>query len=169
MHPLHGGCGWLSRVLQLNILIAPLLKVPPVSDQSVTTPAGHSVRSQSDNENGAAARKAAELLFKRSANESNSHAIGITTSLPHRPAKRSPRILPAITTSPQSPGGEPEGLKHATPSRQRRTRKSADIPTSEYRRIRTLVEYGLTVDQASELYGVPQGKILSIIGPRQEV
>jgi hypothetical protein len=43
-------------------------------------------------------------------------------------------------------------------------RRATKIPASEFARIRTLAEYGITLEQLAENYGVSAGEIERIVG-----
>jgi hypothetical protein len=110
------------------------------------------------------AREAAEAIFnpkppsagvERERSEGD-HAAG-TTQLP----VRVPRIL-AVSAPPPGPAGEPEPAAKPTPLP--RKQHGAEIPQTEYSRIRTLASHGMTVSQVAELYAVAESEIHRIIG-----
>jgi hypothetical protein len=56
------------------------------------------------------------------------------------------------------------GPKPPKPRRVVATKRAPKIPASEFARIRTLAEYGMTLEQLAENYGVSVGEIERIVG-----
>jgi hypothetical protein len=109
-----------------------------------------------------AAREAAEALFKPKAPPAKAEPSTpqATPSATDLPAVRKPRIF-AIPER-KAPAGElpkPIAKARSKPSKVRQKR----IPRSAHRRVRVLVEYGMTVEQVSELYGVSVSFIAAIV------
>jgi hypothetical protein len=125
-----------------------------------------------DRPQGGSARHAAEALFKPKAPAApvppsspaspSSPATGAAPS--EQPPPRKPRILTSAKAEVERPAPEPPV---AAPEQERTTRERASIPPSEYGRIRTLVTYGMTPDQAAALYGASLSEIRRIIGDKE--
>ena len=113
--------------------------------------------SPSGREDNNRARQAAEALFapKRS-NADPSTAEDIGSAQQH---SRKPRVLSAVTAMTQPRHEEPTKppLRHK-PRRQRKR-----VPVSQIARLRTWVNYGMTVHQASDMYGVSVTEIERIL------
>jgi hypothetical protein len=73
-----------------------------------------------------------------------------------------PRVVPMSQAAPQRP--EPEvsaGLPktgHAVTGR-----PATEVPVSEYRRVRTLAKYGMTVEEVAGLYEITSSEVRRII------
>src|SRR5262245_57985765 len=90
------------------------------------------------------ARRAAEALF---APKPEAHKPPVSD--PGQPLEtRKPRVLPALTPAPIRHEIVDIPAASAPPA-------APEIPARESQRIRTLVKYGMTVEQVAELYGVP--------------
>jgi hypothetical protein len=98
-----------------------------------------------DSERTASARQAAEALFtpKRQPAEP-SVSDGVPSA--ERPARK-PRVLPILSPAPVR---EKEIAAPVNPE----PRTTGQIPRSQHARIRTWVNYGLTIPQVAEVYGV---------------
>jgi hypothetical protein len=97
-----------------------------------------------DREQIMSARQAAEALFTPKPELAEQ-----SVSDPSQSAKaRKPRVLPILPAGPirQQSAVLPATSEPATPP---------DIPAKKAARVRTLVEYGMTVSQVADIYGVP--------------
>jgi hypothetical protein len=107
-----------------------------------------------DRERTASARQAAEALFtpKRQPTESSA-----SDSVPsdERPARK-PRVLAILSPAPVR---NEQAAAPVDPE----PRTTRQIPRSHHARIRTWVEYGMTVPQVAEVYGVAVGVIERIL------
>ena len=113
----------------------------------------HSVRGD-DRERMTSARQAAEALFtpKRQVTEQP-----VPDSVPPaEPSARKPRILSAL---PSAPVRREQGEAPASSEE----RMTTEIPISQFARICAWVEYGMTVSQVAEVYGVAVGVIERIL------
>ena len=123
------------------------------------------------------AREAAEALFKprqQVAGAEASAAVPRTPSLSEQPAPRTPRVIaiPSMTSVRDQKIETPIMVKPAIaepkppkpPKVVARNRRPTKVPASEFARIRTLAEYGMTLEQLAENYGVSAGEIERIIG-----
>jgi hypothetical protein len=126
-----------------------------------------------DRPQGGSARHAAEALFKPKApaasvppSSPSSPSSPPTGAAPsEQPPPRKPRILTSAKAEVEPrPAPEPPV---AAPEQERTTSERASIPPSEYGRIRTLVTYGMTPDQAAALYGASLSEIRRIIGDKE--
>jgi hypothetical protein len=110
-----------------------------------------------DREGTASARQAAEALFtpKRQPVEPSASATVPSEEQP----PRKPRVLPILSRAPV------RNEEAATPVNPE-PRTTRHIPRSEHARIRTWVEYGLTIPQVAEVYGVAVGVIERIFRQR---
>jgi hypothetical protein len=125
-------------------------------DQSVLGIAGHKPTADvlGDEQPVPSVRQAAEALFKPAIDASPS-----TDELSHR----KPRILPASPAMParaeaETPATRPAGRKIGS--------EDADptkIPSADYRRVRVLAKYGMTLGQVAELYAVPLSEVTRIV------
>jgi hypothetical protein len=125
------------------------------------------------------AREAAEALFRPRA-----HAAPADTSTtqaapvdapatqispfapsPEQDAPRKPRILAAATTAAPTNAAGPSVSPNSTPRRQAACQKVRSIPTSAYGRVRALVNYGMTIADVADLYGVPVSEVERIVPP----
>jgi hypothetical protein len=105
------------------------------------------------------AREAADAIFKprqqAAVVEEASGETGATAPLPQQPV-RTPRILSVQQLEPE-PTFEPK-----VPAKSRRLASQEqvpEIPLTEYHRIRTLADYGMTIKEIAEVYGVGVRKI----------
>jgi hypothetical protein len=100
------------------------------------------------------ARQAAEALFtpKRQPVEPS---VANPAPSAEQPARK-PRVLPMLSPPPVRNGGS-RGTGHLEP------RTKRQIPRSEHARIRTWVNYGLTIPQVAAVYGVAVGVIERIL------
>jgi hypothetical protein len=108
-----------------------------------------------DRERIASARQAAEALFtpKRRPVE-----LSVSDPAPSTdPPARKPRVLPILSPAPV----RNEEVAAPVDPEPRTTRQ---IPRSEHARIRTWMNYGLTIPQVAEVYGVAVGVIERILG-----
>jgi hypothetical protein len=108
-----------------------------------------------DRERIASARQAAEALFtpKRRPVE-----LSVSDPAPSAdPPARKPRVLPILSPAPV----RNEEVAAPVDPEPRTTRQ---IPRSEHARIRTWMNYGLTIPQVAEVYGVAVGVIERILG-----
>lgn len=111
------------------------------------------------------AREAAEALFKPRPSQlpiPNAAPNGAETS--EQPVPRQPRIF---TTTPDAMIGEGQSEAAVTSKRKARrtsnTREAETITRSDYGRIWMLVPYGMTLEQAADLYGVPISRVERIV------
>ena len=114
------------------------------------------------------AREAAEALFKPKSRNMPVDAPSAETvsprSQPEQDAPRKPRILSAtIGAAAPLDEAEPSPSTSSRPRRAAPRRKARWIPTSAYGRVRTLVTYGMTIDDVADLYGVPLSEIERIV------
>jgi hypothetical protein len=105
-----------------------------------------------DRERITSARQAAEALFTPKPVEPS-----VSDSVPseQQPARK-PRALPILSPSPVR---NEEVAAPVNPE----PRTTREIPRSHHARIRTWVNYGLTVSQVAEVYGVAVGVIERIL------
>jgi hypothetical protein len=98
------------------------------------------------------ARQAAEALFTPKPLE-----LSVSDPAPsaERPARK-PRVLPI-------PSPPPVRSEEAAPPVNPAPRTTRQIPRSEHARIRTWVQYGLTIPQVARVYGVAVGVIERIV------
>jgi hypothetical protein len=108
------------------------------------------------------AREAAEALFKPKPPPANAEPSTppVTPSATDIPAVRKPRVF-AIPQAKAPAEEQPKPVSKSRPKPQK-TRQSG-YPGSEHSRIRVLVEYGMTVEQVAEIYGVPVSVIAPIV------
>lgn len=107
------------------------------------------------------ARERADAVFKpkpaAAIDDAGGKAVAAATE--QHPV-RAPRILAA--SQPQlEPASEPR--VQAEPAAPASKPKAPEIPSSEYRRIRTLAFYGMAIKQVAEVYGVSKSEIERII------
>jgi hypothetical protein len=98
-----------------------------------------------DRERTTSARQAAEALFTPKPQPVEPSAFATVPSA-ERPARK-PRVLPIL---PPAPVRNEEAAPPVDPE----PRTTRQIPRSEHARIRTWVNYGLTIPQVAEVYGV---------------
>jgi hypothetical protein len=124
------------------------------------------------------ARDAAEALFKPRPQVARAETPLAAPSAPsssEQLAPRTPRVIaiPAMTPlrdqKVETPAmAEPIMAEPAMAGRKPRSvttkRRAPKIPVSEFARIRTLAEYGMTLEQLAENYGVSVREIESIVG-----
>jgi hypothetical protein len=96
------------------------------------------------------ARHAAEALFKPKG-QPTAHQAGEFSSPVDQPARK-PRILRMVTSTPV------RSQQVASPI-VRAKRMAQSIPASQIPRIRTWLQYGMTIPQVARLYGVAVGVI----------
>jgi hypothetical protein len=113
----------------------------------------HHVRGD-DRERMTSARQAAEALFtpKRQVTDRPVPA----SVPPSEPSARKPRILRALSPTPS----RHDQAEAPASSEERMT---AEIPVSQFARIRAWVKYGMTAAQVAEVYGVAVGVIERIL------
>jgi hypothetical protein len=133
--------------------------------------------SHNDREQVNRAREAAEALFKpkeQVARAEASSSLPMTPSLSEQPAPRTPRVIaiPSMT-SVRDPKVKTaimvkSAIAEPKPPKPRkvvaRNRRATKVPASEFARIRTLAECGMTLEQLAENYGVSAGEIERIVG-----
>ena len=107
-----------------------------------------------DRERITSARRAAEALFTPKRRPVEPSASDPAPSA-ERPARK-PRVLPILSPAPV----RNEEVAAPVDPEPRTTRQ---IPRSHHARIRTWVEYGLTIPQVAEVYGVAVGAIERIV------
>jgi hypothetical protein len=103
----------------------------------------------------AKARQAAEALFV-SKPPIDERSVSESPAPPDQPARK-PRVLAIVPPVP---------VRHEqseAPARRVR-RMTRGIPRSQYARIRTWVEYGMTAAEVAEVYGTAVGEIERILG-----
>jgi hypothetical protein len=105
-----------------------------------------------DREQTASARQAAEALFTPKPAEPS---VSDPAPSPEHPARK-PRVL-SILSPPPVRNEEVAAPVNPEP------RTARQIPRSHHARIRTWVEYGLTIPQVAEVYGVAVGVIERIL------
>jgi hypothetical protein len=105
-----------------------------------------------DRERTTSARQAAEALFTPKPVEPS--VLGSVPS-EQQPARK-PRVLSILSPAPVR---DKEAAAPVDPE----PRTTRDIPRSEHARIRTWVNYGLTIPQVAEVYGVAVGVIERIL------
>jgi hypothetical protein len=108
-----------------------------------------------DRERIARARQAAEALFASKPPVEQRPASG--GPAPTEELARKPRVLAIV---PQTPARREEPALPAGRTR----RITRGIPRSQYGRIRTWVEYGMTASEVAEVYGAAVGEIERILG-----
>jgi hypothetical protein len=105
-----------------------------------------------DRERITSARQAAEALFTPKPVEPSASDPAPSAE---RPARK-PRVLPILSPAPVRNEEAAAPVNPEPPT-------TRQIPRSEHARIRTLVEYGLTIPQVAEVYGVAVGVIERIL------
>ena len=133
---------WISRV-------AKQLGPPLLNHREQQHPAR-----DDDRERNTSARQAAEALFtpKRQPVEPS-----VSDPAPSAErSKRKPRVLPMLSPAPV------RSKEIAAPVNPE-PRTAREIPRSQHARIRTWVDYGMTVPQVAEVYGVAVGVIERIL------
>jgi hypothetical protein len=103
------------------------------------------------------ARQAAEALFTSKPRPVSTAAVPQSLT-PTGRSTRTPRVLPIV--SPAAPVRHEEREVSAAPEPQ----TTREIPRWQFRRIRPLVKYGLSVAQVAQVYGVSAGEIERILG-----
>lgn len=109
------------------------------------------------------ARRLAEALFKAKAEPQSIEAQLPTTDgqpLTDQPTRRKPRILAASQSVPARL--EPEISAAPGPAAVKR-QPATEIPASEYRRVRVLATYGMSVEQVARLYDVTPKEVRRIL------
>jgi membrane-bound lytic murein transglycosylase B len=116
------------------------------------------------------AREAAEALFAPRRQVASSGTTSIRAEAPPAgtPAgSRKPRFLSAAPAA-AVPARPAEAPPAATPRRAiSDDQKERAIPKSAYGRLRTLVTYGMTIEEVADLYGVPARMVEGIVGPNE--
>lgn len=115
------------------------------------------------------ARHAAEALFKPKAQAAPLRHPSPTGDAvaSEQPPQRTPRILTSSKAEPE-PRPERETPDAAPAARQAAAAQpAANIPASEYRRVRTLATYGMTPEQVAELYEASLNEVTRIIGTKE--
>ena len=107
-----------------------------------------------DRERMTSARRAAEALFTPKPQSAEPSVSGSVPS-----AERSPRKPRVLTILSPAPVRNKEVAAPANPE----PRTTRDVPQSHHARIRTWVEYGMTVSQVAEVYGVAVGVIERVL------
>jgi hypothetical protein len=107
-----------------------------------------------DRERITSARQAAEALFTPKPQSAEPSASDPAPPA-ERPARK-PRVLPILLPAPVR---NEEAAAPIDPA----PRTTRHIPRSDHARIRTWVDYGLTVPQVAEVYGVAVGVIERIL------
>jgi hypothetical protein len=107
-----------------------------------------------DRERIPSARQAAEALFtpKRQPVEPS---VSDSVPSPEQPARK-PRVLSILSPAPVR-------NEEVAPPVNPEPRTTRQIPRSHHARIRTWVDYGLTIPQVAEVYGVAVGVIERIV------
>ena len=105
-----------------------------------------------DRERTTSARQAAEALFTPKPAEPSDSDPAPSAEQP----ARKPRVLPILSPAPVR---NEEVAAPVNPE----PRTTRQIPRSHHARIRTWVDYGLTVPQVAEVYGVAVGVIERIL------
>jgi len=124
----------------------------------------------SDNDQMITARRVAEALFKPRAQAKPAERSLPVTDVPapsEQPSQRKPRIL--VSTQPDFQAGTeaPASPANATQAAAKAERASK-IPAGQYRRIRTLATYGMTLEQVADLYSASLGEVRRIVGKGSE-
>ncbi len=124
------------------------------------------------------AREAAEALFKPRPQVARAETPLAATGAPsssEQPAPRTPRVVAIPSMTPvrdqkvETPAmAEPAMMEpimaEPKPPRVAPKRRAPKIPASEFARIRTLVEYGMTLAQLAENYVISVSEIERIVG-----
>ena len=113
----------------------------------------HSLRD--DRDRIVSARQAAEALFTPRKRVTEHPVPG---SVPPEPSPRKPRILRAL---PPAPSLHDQAVALSSSSSAEWT--TTEIPSSQFARIRTWVEYGMTAAQVAAVYGVAVAAIERIL------
>jgi hypothetical protein len=100
------------------------------------------------------ARQAAEALFTAKPPVSEPSVLD---SAPGHQSARKPRVLRIVSQA------APVGHEQLETPVSREPQMPRQIPRSQFARIRTLVKYGMTVDQVAEVYGVPIDEIARVL------
>jgi hypothetical protein len=103
----------------------------------------------------ARARQAAEALF--ASKPAVDEPSVVEDPAPSDQQPRKPRVLSIVPPAPVR-------AEHPEPQARRTRRPSRGIPRSQYARIRTWVEYGMTAAEVAEVYGTAVGEIERILG-----
>jgi hypothetical protein len=86
-------------------------------------------------------------------------------AIPARTPVRDQKVETPIIQEPAMAEPIMPELKSPKPRRVVATKRQVPkIPASEFARIRTLAEYGMTLEQLAEIYGVSVGEIERIVG-----
>jgi DNA-binding transcriptional regulator YiaG len=76
-----------------------------------------------------------------------------------------PAMTPVRDQKVKTPAMKEPAMVEPKPRRVVATKRRAPkIPATEFARIRTLAEYGMTIAQLAEIYGVSVGEIQRIVG-----
>jgi hypothetical protein len=113
----------------------------------------HHVRGD-DRERTTSARQAAEALFTPNP-QPFEPSVSDSTPSAERPARK-PRVLSILSPAPVRNEEAEAPVDHEP-------RTTRHIPRSEHGRIRTWVEYGMTIPQVAEVYGVAVAVIERIL------
>jgi hypothetical protein len=128
------------------------------SDRADYASAGYRPSSPNGHEDINRARQAAEALFaprRQIENPANLDATGSAQQ-----DVRKPRILSAVRER-QPQAAHLEATKPRPKHKIRRPRKR--VPATQLARVRTWLNYGMTIDQAADLYGVSESEIERIV------
>jgi hypothetical protein len=111
-----------------------------------------------------AARRAAEALFRPAHPHTPTDHTPNVGGPPSSSHARTARILPVVDAAPEQPRETGATFVAATGGRlSRRDGRSRAVTSSQYGRIRTLVSYGMTIDQVAQLYRTSAGRVRSIV------
>ena len=118
-------------------------------------------------------REAAEALFKpkpQAGRAETPFAAPSASASSEQPAPRTPRVIAIPSMTPvrdqkvQTPAIQKRTMAKPKPQSGVSKRRAPKIPASEFARIQTLAEYGMTLKQLAENYGVSVGEIERIVG-----
>ncbi len=119
------------------------------------------------------AREAAEALFKPRPQVGCAEtplAASSASSPSEQPAPRTPRVIAMPSMTPvrdqkvETPAIQEPTMARPKPQSVVTKRRVPKIPASEFARIQTLAEYGMTLAQLAENYGVSVREIGRIVG-----
>jgi hypothetical protein len=99
-------------------------------------------------------RQTAEALFKPT--------IDVPPSS-DEPSHRKPRLLPVSPAAPRRTDAEPPASARTNGQVGSECEGGTEIPTSDYKRVRVLAEYGMTLRQIAELYAVSLSEVMRIV------
>jgi hypothetical protein len=165
----HGSdTGLMSRRCRSSLHLPDIVPVPSrycarVNPSEECLPTDLMSSSHHDREQISKAREAAEALFRPKeprATGSAPAAAPIASSLTADRAARAPRVFAVPQAKPEDDDPITQVPK---PRRAKTQKRSAKLSPSDHARIRTLTDYGMSVEQVAEHYGLPAEGIERIL------